>query len=91
MNYHRSFESLAELKFCISCGAEINFEYNGHEYGIGKTMDNKYYIGSCFRKGEPEPGDELISSDEEDILNYSLGEKKLRECLNEIVVLDRTL
>lgn len=91
MNYHRSFESLAELKFCISCGAEINFEYNGHEYSIGKTMDNKYYIGSCFRKGEPEPGDELISSNEEDILNYSLGGKKLRECLNEIVVLDRTL
>lgn len=91
MNYHRNFESLSELKFCISCGAEINFEYNGHEYGIGKTSDNKYYIGSCFRKGEPEPGDELISLNVEDILNYSLGEKRLRECLNEIIILDRTL
>ena len=44
--YDFSFESLADLKFCISCGAEITFDYNGHLYGIGKITETEYYIGS---------------------------------------------
>ncbi|MBD5146615.1 MAG: hypothetical protein HDT21_12010 [Ruminococcus sp.] len=90
-DYDFSFESLAELKFCISCGAEITFDYNGHLYGIGKLTETTYYIGSCSQNGEPEPGDDLFSSDIEEILDYSIGGKKLRERLDDIEIVERTL
>jgi len=90
-DYDFSFESLAELKFCISCGAEITFDHNGHLYGIGKLTETEYYIGSCSQNGEPEPGDDLISSDIEEILDYRIDGKKLRECLDEIDIVERTL
>ncbi len=89
--YDFSFESLAELKFCISCGAEITFDYNGHLYGIGKITETEYYIGSCSQNGEPEPGDDLYSSDIEEILDYPIDGKKLRERLDDIDIIERTL
>lgn len=90
-NYDFSFESLAELKSCISRGAEITFDYNGHLYGIGKLTETTYYIGSCSQNGEPEPGDDLFSSDIEEILDYYIEGKKLRERLDDIEIVERTL
>jgi len=85
------FESLSELKFCILCGSEITFIYQNHIYGIGQIAENKFYIGSCITPEQPKCDDDLISDNVEDILNYSLGDRKLRECLNDIEVIERTL
>lgn len=91
MEYDYSFASIAELKFYITCGSEITFIYQNHIYGIGKTEDNKFYIGSCVTPEQPECDDDLISDNVEDILDYPLGERKLRECVHDIDVIERTL
>lgn len=82
-----AFESLSELKFCINCGSEITFSYKNNLYGIGRATEKEFYIGLCGTDTK----DTLICSDIEKILDYKIENKKLRDCLNDIKIITRTL
>lgn len=80
------FESISDFKWCISCGGEVEFLYQGVGYTITHP-DGMINISKFYR-----PDTELESTDIEDILNYLMDDgKKLREVIKEVKVIVRTI
>lgn len=83
---YNHFESINDFKWCISCGGEVEFLYQGVGYTITHP-DGIINISKFYR-----PDTELESNDIEDILNYLMDDrKKLREVITEVEVTERTI
>jgi len=92
-----SFKTISEFKYSLNHGSEIVIEWKGKSYGIASTI--------CKYEGAPEQ--KLISliesSDEEmdrsekwcdtadEVLDYMLGEDKLRDIITKVEVTYRTI
>ncbi|MDE5883920.1 MAG: DUF4417 domain-containing protein [Oscillospiraceae bacterium] len=80
------FESISDFKWCVCCGGEVQFLYQGVGYTI--THPEGFINISKFYR----PDTELESDDIEDILNYLMDDgKKLREVITEVEVTERTI
>ena len=78
------FESLGEFKFCLSCGANVGFEYNGVEYGL-EGHNNSFDIW-IYKKGDIANNLTL-----EQVLDYEIDGVKIRYLILTAEIIERAL
>jgi hypothetical protein len=87
-----AFESIADFQDCIRRGGEVVFTYNGKEYGIAplvkRTPESDYQI-VISEIGNDDS--EAWYDDSEQLLDYEIDGKKLREIITQVTVTDRTI
>ena len=79
------FETISEFKWCVDNGGEVEFEYNDTVYNITHP-EGRIYICEAFK-----PETEMICDTAEEVLEYIIEGKKLREIIKDIIVWNRTL
>ncbi len=79
------FETISDFKWCVDHGGEIEFEYNDVIYNITHP-EGKIHISQAFKE---ETGVFCDSADE--VLEYIIEGKKLREIIKDVIVWDRTI
>ena len=80
------FKTIPEFKYCLSHGAEIVIEWNGVEYGI--FMD---YVTKRFYIGYDSPDTNVFYDTPDELLEYRVGNDRLRNVITKAIVIDRTL
>ena len=80
------FKTISEFKYCLSHGAEIVIEWNGVEYGI--LMD---YVTKRFYIGYDSPDTNVFYDTPDELLEYRVGNDRLRYVITKVTVIDRTL
>ena len=82
-----NFESASEFKKVLSWGAEIQFDWKGHSYGVVRYwVDNKITAYEARKSGS-----EKVYETPDDALEFMLGEDKLRDVITKVEVTERTL
>ncbi len=79
------FETISEFKWCVDNGGEVEFEYNNAIYSITHP-EGKVHISKVFQQET-----EMICDTAEEVLEYIIEGKKLREIIKDVTVWDRTL
>ena len=78
------FKTISEFKNSLVNGGEIVIEWNNVEYGVFRER-NRFFIGH----GNPEENVYYDSPDE--LLEYLVGNDRLRDVITKVIVIDRTL
>lgn len=91
MNYFANstelqFESISDFKWCMRCGGEVEFIWNGKMYGIGHEQDGKIVFYEANNTAS-----EVFCNSSDEVLNIMLGKFKLREIITEINVTVRSI
>ncbi len=81
-----NFESASEFKDVLRRGAEIQFDWKGHSYGVIRYGTNKITAYEIYK-----PETEKVYETPDDALEFMLGEDKLRDVITKVEVTDRTL
>lgn len=96
------FESISDFKWCMKCGGEVEFTWNGKAYSI-VHVDDKINIGEGYytdsngvhrnvESHEPCIDFEgMYAETADEILDYVIDGVKLREIVTEIQVDMRTI
>lgn len=92
LNCHNSaeenrFKSISDFKWCINCGGEVDFEWNGLHYGIVRY--GKDQMITIYRWNQPETEQVFASAD--DALEYMVGSDRLGDVITQVTVIDRTI
>ena len=78
------FKTISEFVDCIIRGGEPVFEWNNECYGVC-FAENGYCIAHLDGSAEK------LCSTTDDVLEYMLGEDKLRDVITKVEVTERTL
>lgn len=78
------FKTISEFKECLIRGGEVEFRWNGKDYSIGGY--DKYVI--CASNQEET---EKICNTPDEILEYMVGEDRLRDVITQVTVIWRTI
>ena len=89
------FKTISEFKDCVKRGAEIVIEWNGIEYGIftvpiNQRKDSKIHYISRFGNAEVHRATVLYAETPDEILEYMVGENRLRDVITKVYVNERT-
>ena len=80
------FKTISEFKYCLSRGAEIVIEWDSVEYGIfWDHASKRYYIG------HDSPETNVFYDTPDELLEYRVGNDRLRDVITKVIVIDRTL
>ena len=79
------FTTISDFKWCVNSGGEIDFVWNGSEYGISRS---KGWI-IIYSWGKPDTTKYYQTADE--ILDHRVGSDRLRDIITQVTVLDRTI
>lgn len=80
------FKTILEFKDCVKRGAEIVIEWNGVEYGVFWDHNRKrHYIG------HDSPDTNVYYDTPDELLEYRVGNDRLRDVIPKVIVIDRTL
>ncbi|MDR1101984.1 MAG: hypothetical protein LBL34_06525 [Clostridiales bacterium] len=88
MNKEYNFKSVEDLLEHINRGCEVGFLYKGKEYFMGmptKKVDYKFFIGECCNDNSD--GEYMTA---EEMLEYSFGDRKLKDIVNDMEVIERS-
>lgn len=81
------FESISDFKWCMRCGGEVEFIWNGVHYGIVR-----FGLGGKITAYECDKPDSYKSFDSaDDALEYIVGGDRLRDVITQVIVCDRTI
>ena len=89
---HLAFTSIADFKQCMFHGGEVQFTYSGKDYGVFPFQRQKpeskdqFYI---WQTGNDDS--EAWYDTTDDLLDYDIEGKKLREIITEVEVFERTI
>lgn len=89
------FKTIAEFLDVMRRGAEVVFEWKGVEYGTFRlslhmqTPTEKYVIAQSGTK-EVNLATEMLCETPDDILEYMVGEDRLRDVITQVTVVERT-
>lgn len=96
LNAGCNFTSISDFKWCMKCGGEVVFVWNGKTYCcFGKlTPPGKTETMMYISKADSEEGHEYsekwcVTSD--DVLEYMVGEDRLRDVITQVRVVERTI
>lgn len=78
------FETISEFKECIIRGGEPIFTWNGIQYGVFFHEE-----GYCI--AEAEGKNEMIYDTPDNVLEYMVGNDRLRDVITQVTVIDRTV
>ncbi len=80
------FKTISEFKDCVKRGAEIVIEWNGVEYGVfWDHASKRHYIG------HDSPDTNVFYDTPDELLEYRLGNDRLRDVITQVLVIERTL
>ncbi|WP_411677214.1 DUF4417 domain-containing protein [Caproicibacter sp.] len=80
------FQGVSDFKWCVDRGGEIEFNYQGKTYGVGKTPKGLFSIWEMNNSDS-----ERLYPSSEQLLEYIIDGKKLRRIIREIDVDYRTI
>lgn len=90
------FESISDFKWSMKCGGEVVFVWNGITYCCfskltppGKTETMMY-----ISKADSEQGHEFSEkwcANSDEVLEYMVGEDRLRDVITQVTVIERTI
>ena len=81
------FKTIGEFSDVLSRGAEIQFDWKGHSYGVIRYGTNTKITAYEIYK----PETEKVYETPDDALEFMLGGDKLRDVITKVEVTDRTL
>ena len=79
------FKSISDFKCSMKANAEVQFEWNERDYTITQPLEG---ISIC-EVGKLET--EKICKDADEVLEYKVGEDRLRDVITKVTVWDRTI
>ena len=96
-NCDDNFKTIAEFKWCMANGGELQFEWKGKEFcafgALRKTEDShiQMFIGPNCVTEEKFPGvyEELWCDTPDELLEYVIDGEKLRDIITQVNVFDR--
>ena len=96
LNEGCSFTSISDFKWCMKCGGEVVFKWNGTKYCcFGKLKRPKdQTIMMYISKTESEEGwedSEKWCETSDDVLEYMVGFDRLRDVITQVTVIERTI
>lgn len=81
-----NFSTIADFKFCMRCGGEVEFEFHDKIYNITHSNNRNIRISEAFRQET-----EKICKDPDEVLEYVIDGVRLRDIITEVVITDRTI
>lgn len=79
------FSTISEFKWCINDGGEVEFIWQGKTYDISR-IDNKISICQALKQET-----EKLYDTTEELLEYLVGDNRLRDIITQVEVLYRTI
>lgn len=79
------FSTISEFKWCINDGGEVKFIWQGKTYDISR-IDNKISICQALKQET-----EKLYDTTEELLEYLVGDNRLRDIITQVEVLYRTI
>jgi|GEM_PF-350194 len=80
------FVSISDYKWCLLRGGEVHFVWKGVEYGMTPYEKDRYMV---YLYDQPETT--AFYDSPERMLDYMVGEDRLRDVITKVTVLDRTI
>ena len=90
------FTSISDFKWCMKCGGEVVFRWNGTEYccfGKVKHPENQaimMLISKTDREEDWETSEKWCETSD-DVLEYMVGFDRLRDVITQVTVIERTI
>ena len=89
------FTSISDFKWCMDCSGEVQFIWKGITYGAfgnvgNENQERKMLIGRSGSKEINRNTDKWCDTADE-VLEYMVGEERLRDVITQVTVLDRTI
>jgi hypothetical protein len=86
--YDSSNNFIDEEEFvdCFDRGCELVFNYGGKSYSAGFGVERRFGICECY-----DEDNEVGYDTAEAMLDYPIGDKRLRDILQDMIVTDRTV
>ena len=81
-----NFSTIADFKFCMRCGGEVEFEFHDKIYNITPSNNRNIRISEAVRQET-----EKICKDPDEVLEYVIDGVRLRDIITEVVITDRTI
>jgi hypothetical protein len=87
-----AFKTIAEFQSCMRDGGEVQFTYNGKDYSVfGKACKTPESDVRMLIVQQGNDDSELWCDTSDELLDYIIDDKKLREIIKEVEVFDRTI
>lgn len=83
--YDNNFLDAQDLIEALKRGCEVEFLYKEKKYSITHLEDGKIIIGEFYNSDS-----EKIYTDADQALEYKIGEKKIKDIIAEMKVIDRS-
>ena len=83
---YENFESQSEFKICLIRGGEVQFIWKGKQYTTSKIIGGKFFIAEAYNEET-----EVVYDTAEELLDYVVGEDKLRDIITKVEIVERTL
>lgn len=81
------FKSISEFKWCLMCGGEIEFRWNGKSYGVIRYgIDGKITVYEANNKES-----ERVFDSSDDALEYMIGDECMRDIITQVEVIFRSI
>ena len=81
------FQSTSEFKWCLMCGGEIEFRWNGKTYGVIRYgTDGKITVYEANNKES-----ERVFDSSDDALEYMIGDEHMRDIITQVEVMFRSI
>ncbi len=78
------FPTISDFKECIIRGGEPVFVWNGLQYGV-------FFYGDKYCIALANGAQEIICDSPDDVLDYHVGEDRLRDVITRVTVLHRNI
>ncbi len=90
------FTSISDFKWSMKCGAEVQFVWNGVTYGCFgkiKPKEGNHTKMLICRSGSVEENTrtEKWCDTADDLLEYMVGNDRLRDVITQVTVIERTI
>ena len=79
------FVTISDFKWCMKYHGEVEFKWNKKRYGIIHNLDS-IIISELYNEKT-----EKICKDADEVLEYKVGEDRLRDVITKVTVWDRTI
>jgi len=89
------FKTISDFKWCVNGGGEIEFEYNDRVFGIFPKLKRSPYSEQqmliCEKFVDNQEETEKWCDNADEVLEYMIGDIRLRDVITEVMVWDRTI
>lgn len=80
------FKTISDFKRCMRQGGEVLFKYDGRNYSITQTPEEKIRISESYKQET-----EWLCDTADEVLEYIIDGDRLRDVITKVEVTDRTI